>query len=597
MSDKIESLNVLVLEPSPTNPRRKFDAEALNELAASIQALGVMVPLVVRLLQPGRYEIVAGERRFRAAKLAGHKFLPCLVRPLSDAAVLECQLVENLQRADLDPVEEARGFRALLDLKLEDGRPAATVESISERVGKSVRYVHARLKLLDLPDVAVKALEDKAIAVGTAEMIARVPDRRLREKVAGEIISPKGESEPMTIEASRALIERSYMRSLSGADFDPEDGSLHPKGVKCSGCEHRAGNTDASAGGDGRRSGTRGDMCLNPVCFDKKARVSFDRWKGLQEAEGRKVLSPEDNRKLVQGDHIVAWASNMVVLDESPGAHLLNASAAGERVPSWRVLVEGQAVDVCVARLASGKALECVDREAATAAAKLNGHSIFKLTNREEREALADEQRRRKEERAGRLEALRGTLSDVATAAAVAPMALDEWLLRMIGVVLDAGLGHVDLVAEAMGVEDVKHLRALMRATGDGKPGGGNPAWLQRLAAVLALSANVDDEFELNGEARRIVKRLGLKKRKVDNSAMVERERKRAEDLLAAARALRAEDPARFSVHVVLRKFKLGYQAACKLFDEVVESPGEDGTKGTEGTEGTAAGAVKEVRP
>ena len=131
---------------SPTNPRQRFEESALKELTASIKAQGALSPILVRPLPEGfpeHFEIVTGARRFRAAKLAGLDIVPVRIVNLSDTDVLEIQVIENLQRVEIHPLEEARGFRALLQLDSYD------IHKISSKIGKSPNYVAARLKLTD----------------------------------------------------------------------------------------------------------------------------------------------------------------------------------------------------------------------------------------------------------------------------------------------------------------------------------------------------------------------------------------------------------------------------------------------------------------
>lgn len=157
---------------SPTNPRKHFDAKKLDELADSIRQKGVVVPLLVRQIGKGvpRFEIVAGERRYRAAKLAGLTGLQAIVRELSDQDVLELQLIENIQRDDLDPLEEARGYKALLD-----SNPAKfSAAYIADRIGRREKFVWDRVKLLDLIPEIKQLLEAERILVGHAELLAKL---------------------------------------------------------------------------------------------------------------------------------------------------------------------------------------------------------------------------------------------------------------------------------------------------------------------------------------------------------------------------------------------------------------------------------------
>ncbi len=167
---------VLLLEkvqPSKTNPRRHVDPARQQELTASVVKHGVMTPILVRPVN-AHFEIVAGERRFRAAKAAGLKEIPAVIRELSDADALELQMVENLQRDDLHPLEEAEGYRQLLQVKFGPGRQAYDAAKIAERVGRSVKYVYDRIKLLQLIEPIHKVFLEGRITAGHAILLARL---------------------------------------------------------------------------------------------------------------------------------------------------------------------------------------------------------------------------------------------------------------------------------------------------------------------------------------------------------------------------------------------------------------------------------------
>ena len=160
-----------LLEPSPFQPRVAVDPEALSELAASIRARGILQPLLVRPhpTDPPRFQIIAGERRWRAAALAGLHEVPALVRPLSDADAMAAALVENLQRQDLNPLEEAEGYNRLLD---EFG---LTQETLAAAVGKSRGHISNILRLLGLPDAVQAALRAGTITAGHARALLAHP--------------------------------------------------------------------------------------------------------------------------------------------------------------------------------------------------------------------------------------------------------------------------------------------------------------------------------------------------------------------------------------------------------------------------------------
>ena len=165
-----ERIPVICIHTSRTNPRKRFDEAALRELADSIRTHGVLQPILVRKRPKTTnvYELVAGERRWRAAKEAGLAEIPAVVRDLSDLEVLEIQLVENLERKDLHPLEEADGYRALHE------KYGYTVETIAAKLGRSRKYVYDRIKLLQLTEEAREAFLEERITAGHAILLARL---------------------------------------------------------------------------------------------------------------------------------------------------------------------------------------------------------------------------------------------------------------------------------------------------------------------------------------------------------------------------------------------------------------------------------------
>ncbi len=167
---RMSQLPLALIEPGPFQPRRRFNEASLQELAESVRVKGVLQPLLVRPKGDG-YELVAGERRFRAAQLAGLTEVPAIIREMSDQEALELALVENLQREDLNPVEEALGYQRLIDLGLSQ-------EEVAARVGKARSTVANALRLLQLPRAALEALEQGAITPGHARALLMLPESK-----------------------------------------------------------------------------------------------------------------------------------------------------------------------------------------------------------------------------------------------------------------------------------------------------------------------------------------------------------------------------------------------------------------------------------
>jgi ParB family transcriptional regulator, chromosome partitioning protein len=165
-------LPIDLVQRNPGQPRKHFDEVELSELAASIRAHGVLQPILVRPIAGGRFEIVAGERRWRAAQRAGLHSIPAVVRELDEVEVLEIAIIENVQRSDLNPIEEAQGFQALMD------RFGRTQQDIADSVGKSRPHIANMLRLLALPDEIQEMVRDGRLSAGHARAILTSPDPR-----------------------------------------------------------------------------------------------------------------------------------------------------------------------------------------------------------------------------------------------------------------------------------------------------------------------------------------------------------------------------------------------------------------------------------
>lgn len=175
------TLNISELEPNRNQPRREFDEEALNSLAESIRQHGLIQPILVRPILGGGYMIVAGERRYRACQLAGVTEIPVIIRDLTDKETMEIALIENLQRENLNPIEEAEGYRALMD------DYGLTQEEVSEVIGKSRSAVANSLRLLNLPDEIIVLLEQGKLSAGHARALLSFDDEAEMIRVAHEI--------------------------------------------------------------------------------------------------------------------------------------------------------------------------------------------------------------------------------------------------------------------------------------------------------------------------------------------------------------------------------------------------------------------------
>jgi len=175
---ELREINVELIAPNPNQPRRRFDEEALTALADSLADQGVLQPVLVRPLAGGSYELVAGERRWRAAQMAGLAQIPAIVEQRDDTEALEAAIVENMARADLNPVEEARAVAALVE------ELGMTKKAVGRRVGRSRSAISNLLRILDLPDPVLAMLEEGSLSEGHGRALLLADDHADRSRLA-----------------------------------------------------------------------------------------------------------------------------------------------------------------------------------------------------------------------------------------------------------------------------------------------------------------------------------------------------------------------------------------------------------------------------
>ena len=178
----IQEIPVGELDPNPDQPRRTFSEESIGQLADSIREQGVLQPLLVAPSGGGRYMIIAGERRFRAGRAAGLATLPCIVKDIDVIRQREIALIENLQREDLNPIEAARGVKALMD------QCGYTQEKIGERLGKSRPAIANMIRLLQLPDEVSEMVKDGLLSAGHARVLIGIPDKETQLRLARKAV-------------------------------------------------------------------------------------------------------------------------------------------------------------------------------------------------------------------------------------------------------------------------------------------------------------------------------------------------------------------------------------------------------------------------
>lgn len=256
MTEQISEYTISKIAPSPFNPRKHLGD--LTELAASITQIGVQQPVVVRQVK-GKAELVFGHRRLAASKLAGKDTIPTIVREYSDDDVLEVQIVENCQRADVHPLDEADGFAQLI-------KRGRTHTAIADKIGRTASYVAQRLQLCQLGKEGREALDNEELTLGAALVLARVPTS-LQGKALEYMTENYSEDEHAAVSAkhARAVVEAEYMLKLERAPWNLDDDALVPKAGACMTCPKRTGN-QIELFSDVKSP----DMCTDRTCYRSK---------------------------------------------------------------------------------------------------------------------------------------------------------------------------------------------------------------------------------------------------------------------------------------------------------------------------------------
>ncbi len=297
-------LPVLSIARSLTNPREHFDQDKLQELADSIAATGVHTPVLVRPLPASRvadeqarakaenreraqYELVAGERRWRACQLAGVAEIPAMIRDMTDTQALEAQVIENLQREDISRLEEAKGYRKLME---ETGRTAEEIGAMVGK-GKSRAYIYSVLKVLDLCDEGQQALRQGELDFSSALAISRIATGDLQRE-ALEWASEGWRGAKPSAREVQAHVKSQYMLDLRKAPFSRKDAELCPAAGACITCPNRTG-------ADQEEDGKSADVCTNPPCYRAKEQAHADQLRRQAQESGCDVLDERQAKQLI----------------------------------------------------------------------------------------------------------------------------------------------------------------------------------------------------------------------------------------------------------------------------------------------------------
>jgi len=353
--EQSREINISLIQASAYNPRVYFDDVKLAELANSIRQKGVLEPILVRPFQSAEensivkafagldsattrqiFEIVAGERRWRASKMAGLEAVPAIIRALSDQEAAEIAIIENAQRANLTPVEEGRGIKTLIE------RFNYSTEDAAAKIGLSARTVGQRIRLLDLPKKALDAIEAGTLPLGSAVHLSRIPDEKLRGEATEAVLkgSWSTDHKPFGPSETLALIQRSFMTELSRAPFPTEDVMLVPEAGACGKCPHRSGNQQELF-----EEMKEKNLCLNTKCFATKKDAFRKRTIEEARAKNLKVLSDREAKAIFPYGHgTIAHGSQYVDVKDK----LLDRSKPASKGTSYLKLVGKEVEPVVV---------------------------------------------------------------------------------------------------------------------------------------------------------------------------------------------------------------------------------------------------------
>jgi len=484
---KIEIARIDVVE----QPRKRFDPDRLAELVESIRAEGLLQPLVVREMPGERFELVAGERRLRACRLLEHVRVVCLVRELDARAAARLRIIENLQRENLDPIEEAEGMEAML-LNVPEGE-RMTQRDLAAQLHKHPAYIHEALLLLRLPEIARQALLDRRIGRVLAVMIARVSDTAKREEFAQRACEAGKE---MTVRQATQFLRGNAGRQLSEAIWDLDSAEVLPAAGSCAACVKRC-RPDQPA---------EGDICPDADCYQAKRHQHLRTLAEREAAAGREVL---DAARVFDEEGKLRWDSGVVAIDQ-PVAPELVKPAKRDQVgkKTWAALIGDTAEKATQAAISpTGEVVHVLPVAVAVAAAEQQGHKVFAAVPGSDYDDA--ERERRKKKRAEAIEERirerieqeeQSALYRVADAALTGLDADEErtWLYTAI-------LALLTQIEDGI-PEEMSHMWALNQRLNAGHI---EPRGIRQLAMAKLLLARIDaEDFEI-GDA--VMQGLGIK--------------------------------------------------------------------------------------
>ncbi len=388
------------IRPAEWNPRKIFDEEKIRELAHSVRVHGIGEPLLVRPIAGSEdLELVAGERRLRAAEIAYLEEVPVVIRELTDEQAFDLACIENGQRVDLHPLEEADAFAVKRD------RFKRSIEEIAAQVAHTTTYVRQRLKLVDLVGSARKGFLDGRLSLAVALMVARIPDSKLQAEAAKELVNWRGGGDPANYNEARQFIQGRFMLDLSRATFPIADAQLVPEAGPCTTCLKRTGNqrelfADVASA----------DVCTDPTCFEEKVDAAWKRKTDEAKSLGIKVVSASEAKSLWPDKWSGANFGKLGFTD-------LNASCYDDsKYRTYRQLLKNVTPAAIARNPHDGKVYELVETKNLGRLLKEAGHDFSKKKSSSSSSSSGNDSWRKKQEAERRAKALKKRVVEKAIA-------------------------------------------------------------------------------------------------------------------------------------------------------------------------------------
>ena len=448
--NRVEQLLLGTVHESPFNPRTNFPTAEMEELAESVKSVGIMQPVLVRPRGDGSYELVFGHRRHRAAQQARLEFIPAIVRDLTDAQSAQLQAVENVQRKDLDPIDEALGYAAFI------AAHGITKDELARQIGKSRTHVYNRLKLATLHPAGQAALRAGKLRTEVATLVARVPGEKNQAKALALALEGGYAGELKSYRTARSELAEKFTLDLKAALWALDDAGLIESAGACTTCPKRSGvdpivyadMLDKKAYHDYTPKGD--NVCTDSDCFAGKKTAQLKRQQEALEAKGKVMVVGNAARKAVDAQGNVK-GDYIPVSQMREALKSANQGTAGPAVTTLTIQDprNGKTIEVVKRKEAEAAGVKTPPAKPGNARMNWNAYELDRKEEEKVRDAKAAAQTRLNV----------AALHKVREAAASVQSSIFE--LRLIAQVTIAGVAYIDreTLLALYGVADIDDLR------------------------------------------------------------------------------------------------------------------------------------------